>query len=189
MNYLTTIKSIESNKKKFLNDLDFLEHLINNKTFINIADYQELITYFLRNKCIDTSSKYATLIKINPSILTSNHTFKLPSQLIDKTSNKQFITLYEDSDDHFLNDYYYKADLVIFALGQLGLITKILPNEFVLSLANKVRQIRETRKAKELSVNLLKYCQLNTIPSVLLNQLLNIEWVIIDSLFYKILVM
>ena len=158
-----------------------MDLLITHRTSIKINDYQELTIHYLRNKCNDINSSYATLFSKNPSVLSSKLSFKLPSQLIEKRSNEQFTRLYEDSDDRFLDEDYYKDELVIFRLGQLGLIVKILPNEFVLSLANKVGQLSDKGKAKRLSANLLEYCQVtyNKIPS----ELLDIEWVRIDKIF------
>ena len=161
-----------------------MDLLITHRTSIKINDYQELTIHYLRNKCNDINSSYATLFSKNPSVLSSNLAFKLPSQLIEKRSNEQFTRLYEDSDDLFLNEDYYKDELVIFKLGQLGLIVKRLPNEFVLSLANKVGQLSDKGKAKRLSANLLEYCQVtyNKIPSKLPSKLLDIEWVRIDKI-------
>ena len=162
-----------------------MDLLITHRTSIKITDYQELTTHYLRNKCNDIKSSYATLFSKIPSVLSSNLAFKLPSQLIDKRSNEQFTRLYEDSDDLFLNEDYYKDELVIFKLGQLGLIVKRLPNEFVLSLANIVGILSDIGKAKRLSANLLEYCQVtyNKIPSELPSKLLDIEWVRIDKIF------
>lgn len=178
--HLARIKSLASDQKKFLTELALLDLLIKHRVSLPTDDYQQLITHFLRTKCVDADPAYATLIKTNQSILSSNSTFKLPSELIDKRSNQQFTSLFEEADDHFLNDDYYKNDVVMLALGRLGLIVNKLPDEFVLGVARHVNQLPDTPKAKRLSKELLKYCQLNPINRGLSSQLLNIEWVIID---------
>jgi hypothetical protein len=155
-----------------------LDHLIKHKSCLPTTDYQHLITYFLRAKCIDANSAYATRIRTNQSILSSINTFKMPNQLIDKRSNKLFTSFFEDSDGHFLNEDFYGSDVVMFALGRLGLISSKLPDEFVLCVARRVQQLKGTpEKARQLSKSLLKYCELNPITSALSNKLRNIEWV------------
>jgi hypothetical protein len=69
----------------------------------------------------------------------------------------------------------------MFALGHLGLISSKLPDEFVLGVARRVQQLQGTpEKARELSKNLLKYCELNPVTSALSSQLRNIEWVTVE---------
>lgn len=181
------IKSFTSKQEKFLTDLTLLSYLIKSRDSLPTGDYQQLITYFLRTKCIKADPAYATLIKSNPSILSSNNTFKVPSDLIDKHSNPLFPSLFQFcpslADDLFLNDHYYNNDVVMLALSHLGLIANKLPERLILFLASSVEQL-QTSQAKMLSRDLLKYCQLNPINCSLSSQLQDIKWVTIYSTFH-----